>query len=140
MNAPSLTLRLEESENVVLSDGALDVPDDRTGRVVHELDANLGDTTAGTSAAENLDNLGELDRDLVRSRLLLETQGERRRGRESANPELMERRAQAVSRFDLAVSTLLLASFPLCDSLDNAAWTPATASIETARESREVAR
>ena len=65
---------------------------------------------------------------------------ERRRGRESANPELMERRAQAVSRFDLAVSILVLASFPLCDSLDNAAWTAATASIETARESREVAR
>ena len=70
-NLPSLTLGFEKSEDVVLPDGSLDVPDDRTGRVVHELDANLSNTTAGTSAAENLDNLGELDRDLVRSRLLL---------------------------------------------------------------------
>lgn len=68
---PSLTLRLEKSEDVVLPDGSLYVPDDRTGRVVHELYANLGNSSTGTSAAENLDNLGELDRDLVRSRLLL---------------------------------------------------------------------
>lgn len=70
-NLPSLTLRLEKSEDIVLPDGSLYVPDDRTGRVVHELDANLSDTSAGTSATENLDNLGELDRDFVRSRLLL---------------------------------------------------------------------
>lgn len=40
---------------------ARDSPDDRAGRVVHELDADLGDTSTGSGAAENLDNLGELD-------------------------------------------------------------------------------
>lgn len=71
VNLPSLTFRLEKSEDVVLPDGTLDVSDDRTGRVVHELDANLGDTTTGTGTTEDLDNLGELDRDLVRGSLLL---------------------------------------------------------------------
>jgi hypothetical protein len=47
-------LRLEQGEDVVDPDGALDVSDDRTRGVVHELDADLGDTTTGSSAAEDL--------------------------------------------------------------------------------------
>lgn len=61
---PGLTLRLEQAEDVVLTDyaksvsysapqlsaectWALDVADNAAGCVVHELDANLGNTTAG---------------------------------------------------------------------------------------------
>ena len=40
---------------------ALDVPDDGTGLVVHELDTDLSDTTARTGAAENAGHLDELD-------------------------------------------------------------------------------
>ena len=46
----------------MLADGALDVADDGAGRVVEELDTDLGDVTAGARAAQNLDNLGKLDR------------------------------------------------------------------------------
>jgi len=53
-NAPSLSLGLEESEDVVNSDRALDVSDDRSRGVVHELDSDLGDTTTGSSSAEDL--------------------------------------------------------------------------------------
>lgn len=59
--AAGLTLRLHETEDVILTDGALDVTDNRTALVVDELDANLSDTTARTSAAENLGDLSELD-------------------------------------------------------------------------------
>lgn len=51
-----------------------DGPDDRASRVVHELDADLGDTTARAGAAENLDNLGKLDLSLGGCRLLQEVQ------------------------------------------------------------------
>jgi hypothetical protein len=61
---PGLALRLEQAEDVVLADcaklvsnatlhatgvstWALDVADDAAGCVVHELDADLGNTTAG---------------------------------------------------------------------------------------------
>lgn len=53
-NVPGLTLRLEEGKDVVLTHGTLDVTDDRTGSVVHELDADLGHTTAGAGTAEHL--------------------------------------------------------------------------------------
>jgi hypothetical protein len=59
-----LTLRLHEAEDIVLTDGTLDVSDDRTGLVVNELNADLSDTTTGTGAAENLDDLGQLNRSL----------------------------------------------------------------------------
>jgi len=59
--ATGFTLRLEEGEDVVLPDWALDVTDDGAGRVVHELDADLGDTTTGSGPAEDLDDLCELD-------------------------------------------------------------------------------
>ena len=52
--APCLTLRLEQSKDVLLTDRALDVADDRPGGVVHELDADLRDTTAGASAPKDL--------------------------------------------------------------------------------------
>lgn len=53
-NSPGLTLRLEEGKNVVDTDGALDVTDDRTRSVVHELNADLGDTTTRAGTAEDL--------------------------------------------------------------------------------------
>lgn len=60
----SLTLRLHEAEDIVLTDGTLDVSDDRTRLVVNELNTDLSDTTTGTGAAENLDDLGQLNRSL----------------------------------------------------------------------------
>jgi hypothetical protein len=57
----SLTLGLEQAENVVNPDWALDVTDDGTGGVVHELDADLGDTTTGSGAAEDTGHLDELN-------------------------------------------------------------------------------
>lgn len=41
-------LGLEEAEDVVFADGSLDVTDDGAGLIVHELDADLGDTTTRT--------------------------------------------------------------------------------------------
>lgn len=54
-----LTLGLHESKNVTSADGALDVADDGTVVVVQELDADLGDTTAAASAAEDLNDTGQ---------------------------------------------------------------------------------
>ena len=62
-DAPRFTLRLEEGEDVVLPDWALHVPDDGPGRVVHELYADLGDTTTASGLAEDLCDLCELDWD-----------------------------------------------------------------------------
>jgi len=53
-NTPCFTLRLEQGQDVSLPDGALDVPNDRALGLIHEFDANLGDTTTGASAAKNL--------------------------------------------------------------------------------------
>lgn len=52
-HAPGFTLGFEESEDVVLLDGALDVSDDRSGGVVHEFNANLSNTTTGAGAAQH---------------------------------------------------------------------------------------
>ena len=54
LHAPSLTLTLQESQDVLLADGALHVADDRPAGIVHELDTDLRDTTTGASAAKNL--------------------------------------------------------------------------------------
>lgn len=54
---PSLTLRLEQRQDIVLAHGALDVADNAARRVVHELDTDLDDTTARASAAEDLGHL-----------------------------------------------------------------------------------
>lgn len=53
-HAPSLTLTLEQSEDILLPNGSLDVTDDGAGGVVHEFDADLGDTTTRASPSENL--------------------------------------------------------------------------------------
>lgn len=58
---PGLTFGLEQAEDVVLANWALDVTDDRTGLVVHELDTALGDTTTGTGSAKDTGDLDELD-------------------------------------------------------------------------------
>jgi len=52
--APGFTLRLEQSKNVLYTDRALDVADDRAGAIVHKLDTDLGDSSSRSSAAENL--------------------------------------------------------------------------------------
>ena len=52
--SPSLTLRLEQRENVVDPNGALDVTDDATTCIVEELNPDLGDTTTRAGAAEDL--------------------------------------------------------------------------------------
>lgn len=59
--ATCLTLRLEKGEDVLLTDRALHVADDRPGGVIHELDADLRHASTRARAAEDLDNFGELD-------------------------------------------------------------------------------
>ena len=54
IHAPSLTLTLQESQDVLLTDGALHVTDDRPAGVVHELDTDLRDTTTGAGATKDL--------------------------------------------------------------------------------------
>ena len=53
-DVPSLTLTLQESQDVLLTDGALHVTDDRPAGVVHELDTDLRDTTTRASAPKDL--------------------------------------------------------------------------------------
>ena len=53
-HAPCLTLRLEQGENVVNPDGALDVTNDATAGVVKELNPDLGNTTTRAGASEDL--------------------------------------------------------------------------------------
>ncbi|RUS25545.1 hypothetical protein BC938DRAFT_471993 [Jimgerdemannia flammicorona] len=59
--ATGLALRLEQAQDVVLADGALNVADNGTGGVVHELDADLSDATTGAGATEDLGDLGEFN-------------------------------------------------------------------------------
>lgn len=54
-----LTLRLHQAQDVVLSDWALDVSDNGSGRVLEELNSDLGDTTSGTGSTQNLDDLSK---------------------------------------------------------------------------------
>lgn len=54
MDAPSLTLTLEQRQDVVLPDRALHVTDDCPCNIVNELDADLGDTSTGACASEHL--------------------------------------------------------------------------------------
>lgn len=51
---PSLTLGLEQSKHITLTDGSNYVADDRAGGVIKELDAHLRALTAGSGAAKNL--------------------------------------------------------------------------------------
>lgn len=55
----SLTLGLHQAQDVVLSDWALDVSDNGSGRVLQELNSDLGDTTSGTGSTQNLDDLSK---------------------------------------------------------------------------------
>jgi tetrahydromethanopterin S-methyltransferase subunit C len=58
------TFRFQKTEDIVLANGTLDVTDDGTVGIVHEFNADLGDTTTRTGTAENLSNSSELDRSL----------------------------------------------------------------------------
>ena len=55
--ATGLALRLEQSKDIVLTDGALDVADNAARGVVHELNAALDHTTARASTTKHLGNL-----------------------------------------------------------------------------------
>lgn len=55
----SLTLRLHQAQDVVLSDWTLDVSDNGSGGVLQELNSDLGDTTSRAGSAQNLDNLSK---------------------------------------------------------------------------------
>lgn len=54
-------LRLEQDQDVSLTDGTLDVTDDGALAVIEELDADLSDTSARTGTAQNLGDLGLFD-------------------------------------------------------------------------------
>lgn len=54
---PGFTLAFQQCEDVLFPNGALDVSDDRSRGVVHELDAHLGDTTPGPSSSKDLEQL-----------------------------------------------------------------------------------
>lgn len=53
--SPGFTLALEKGKDILLPDGALDIADESTGLVVHELNADLRDASTRTSTAENLE-------------------------------------------------------------------------------------
>jgi len=53
-DSPSFSLRLQKGEDVVEPDGTLDVSDDGSVGLVHELDSDLGDTSSGPGSAEDL--------------------------------------------------------------------------------------
>jgi hypothetical protein len=53
-DSPSFSLRLQKGEDVVEPDGTLDVSDDGSVGLVHELDSDLGDTSSGTGSAKDL--------------------------------------------------------------------------------------
>lgn len=55
-----LAFGFEQAEDVIDLDRALDVTDDAAGGIVHELDADLGDTTTGAGTAEDTGDLDEL--------------------------------------------------------------------------------
>lgn len=57
-DSPCFTLAFQQCEDVLLPNGSLDVSDDRPRGVVHELDADLGDTTPRPSSSKNLEERG----------------------------------------------------------------------------------
>jgi len=59
--SPGLTLGFEETQDVVFADWALDVADDGSGGVVHELDANLGNASTGAGTSKDTGNFDQLD-------------------------------------------------------------------------------
>lgn len=59
-----LTFGLEQAEDVVFADWSLDVADNASGGVVHELDSDLSNTSTGTGTTQHTGNLHKLDWDL----------------------------------------------------------------------------
>jgi hypothetical protein len=62
----SFTLPFQQTQNISLSDGSLDISDDGTsgsgaGIGVHEFDTNLGDVTRVSGTAEDTVYFGEFD-------------------------------------------------------------------------------
>lgn len=57
MHIPSLALTLQESQDVLLADGALHITDNRPTGIIQELDTDLRDTTTGASASKDLLNM-----------------------------------------------------------------------------------
>jgi hypothetical protein len=55
-----LALPLEQAQNVILLDGALDVADDGAGRIVEKLNTNLSNRASVSSSAKNVLDLGQL--------------------------------------------------------------------------------
>jgi hypothetical protein len=53
-NTPSLTLTLKESKDILLTHWSLHVTDDCSGSVIHELNADLSNTTTRTSSPKDL--------------------------------------------------------------------------------------
>ena len=62
MDAPSLTLTLQESQDILVPHGALHVTDDCPGRVVQELDTDLGNTSTRSCPAKDLYRVNTLVR------------------------------------------------------------------------------
>ena len=56
-----LTFGLEQAKDVVLADWSLDVADNASGLVVHELDSDLSDTSSGSGTTQYTGDLNELD-------------------------------------------------------------------------------
>ncbi len=54
-HSPSLSLTLQQGQDIIDLDWALDVSDDGSGGVIHEFDTDLGDTTTGTGSTEDLE-------------------------------------------------------------------------------------
>lgn len=59
------SFRFHQAQDVVFSDGALDVSHDGSVGVVEEFNSDLGNTTSGAGSAENLNNLGQSNGSLV---------------------------------------------------------------------------
>jgi len=70
LSQPSgLAFGFQEAQDIVFADGTLDVADDASGGVVHELDPDLRHTTAGSGASKDTGYFNELDRLLGRIHL-----------------------------------------------------------------------
>jgi len=51
---PGFTLALQKSQDIFLSNGPLNVSNDRPRCVIHEFDADLSNTSSGASSSQNL--------------------------------------------------------------------------------------
>jgi len=53
------TFGLEQSQNITLADGALNVPDDLSVLLADEFDFHLGTLSLGTGTSQNADDAGQ---------------------------------------------------------------------------------